>query len=64
MSHKSRQQSHFLKAAKERWSNGVCASTDDSSFSMDIDDEIKADENYINFRNIIHIYDIADIFKF
>ena len=30
---------------------------------MDIDDEIEADENDI-FKDIIQIYDIADIFEF
>ena len=63
MPHKSRRQSHSLNAAKQRWSNETCASSDDSSFSMDIDDEIEADENYI-FRDMIQIYDIADIFEF
>ena len=63
MSHKSRRQSHCLNAAKQRCSNETCASIGDSSFSMDIDDEIEADENSI-FRNMIQIYNIADIFEF
>ena len=42
----------------------LCASSDNSSFSIDTDNEIKADENYINFRDMIQIYDIADVFEF
>ena len=63
MTHKSRRQSHSLNAAKQRWSNETCASSDDSSFSMDIDDEIEVNENY-DFRDMIQIHDIADIFEF
>ena len=62
MPHKSRRQSQSLNAAKQRWSNDTCASSDDSSFSMDIDDEIEADENY-DFRDMIQIHDIVDIFE-
>ena len=62
MPHKPRRQSHSLNAAKQRWSNETCASSDDSSFSMDVGDEIEADENY-DFRGMIHIHDIADIFE-
>ena len=53
-----------MKVVKHYWFNETCASSDDSSLSMDIDDEIKADENYINFRDMIQIYDIANIFEF
>ena len=52
MPHKSRRQSQSLNAAKQRWSNETCASSGDSSFSMGIDDEIEADENY-DFRDMI-----------
>ena len=62
MPHKSRRQSQSLNAAKQRWSNDTCTSSDDSSFSMDIDDEIEADENY-DFTDMIQIHDIADIFE-
>ena len=31
---------------------------------MDIDNEIKVHENYIDFRNMIQTYDIPDIFEF
>ena len=64
MPHKTRPQSRSLNAAKQRCSNETCASNDSSSFSMDTGDEIKADENYINIRNIIQVYNIADIFEF
>ena len=64
MPDKSRQQFHSLNAAKQHWFNEICASSDDNGFSMDIDDEIKADENYVSFRDIIHIYDTTDIFEF
>ena len=46
MPHKSRRKFHSLNAAKQLGSNETCASSYDSSFSMDIDDEIGADENY------------------
>ena len=49
-----------MNAAKQRWSNETCASSNDSSFSMDMDDEIEVDENY-DFRDMIQIHDIADI---
>ena len=64
MPHKSRRKRHSLNAAKQRWSNETCASSDDRSFSMDTDDEIKVDQNDINFRNMLQIYDMADIFDF
>ena len=63
MLHKSRRQSHSLNAAKQRWSTETCASSDDSNFSMDIDDEIEADENSIS-RDMIQIYSIASVFEF
>ena len=63
MPHKSRRQSHSLNAAKQCCSNETCTSSDDSNFSIDIDDEVDADENYI-FRDMIQIHDIADIFEF
>ena len=63
MSRKSRRRSHFWNVVKQRRSTETCASSDDSSFSMNIDDEIEADENYI-FRDMIQIYDIADTFEF
>ena len=60
MPDKSKPQSYSLNAAKLRWSNETYASSDDSNFSMDIDDKIEADENCI-FGDMIQIYDIADI---
>ena len=63
MPNKSRRQSHSLNAAKQRWSNDTCISSDDS-FSMDIGDEIENDEAFMNFRDMIQIYDIADMFEF
>ena len=62
MPHKSRRQSQCLNAAKQHWSNETCASSDDNSFSMGIDDEIEADENY-DFRDMIQIHHITDIFE-
>ena len=34
------------------------------TFSTGIDDEIEADENYINFRNMIQIYNTAGMLEF
>ena len=47
MPYKSRQQSYSLNTAKQYWSNETCASSDNSSLSIDMDDEIEADENSI-----------------
>ena len=53
MSHKSRRPSHPLNAAKQHWSNEISASSDDSSFSMNIDDEIKVDDIlYLTLRHL------------
>ena len=60
MPHKSRRQSHSLNAAKQCWSNEIYASSNDSSFSMGMDDEIEVDENH-DFRDMIQIHDTADI---
>ncbi|CAF4724977.1 unnamed protein product, partial [Rotaria sp. Silwood2] len=55
---------HLLNAYKIRWSNeSKDASSDDSSFSMDISDEDEGGVNHLNFNDRIKLCDIADIFE-
>ena len=63
MPNKSRRVSLSVNAAQQRWSNDICVSSDDS-FSMGIGDEIGNDVAHMNFRDMIQIDDIAEVFEF
>ena len=63
MPHTSKR-THLLNAIKIRCSNEAKnASNDDSSFSMDINNEAEEDANSLNFNNTIQLCDIVDIFE-
>ncbi len=64
MPHTSKRKTQLLNANKIRRSNEAeDASSDDSSFSMDISDEDEEGANYFNFKDTIQLCDIADIFE-
>ena len=64
MPHTSKRRTHLLNAIKIRWSNEAKnASSDDSSFSMEISDEDEEGANSLSFTDTIQLCDTADIFE-
>ena len=59
MSNKSRRQSYSLNATVSM----ETVLNDQSSFSMDIDNDIEGDVTYVNFKHSIKICNIVDIFE-
>ena len=64
MPHTSKRRTYLLNAIKIRWSNEAKnASSDESSFSMEISDEDEEGANSLSFNDTIQLCDIADIFE-